>query len=92
MSIKAYFQNTAVVAQMLGEMFQKVFPLLYESYRKAFEARASFHEDPGPWLGQAIVYKVDSKLHSDKKDFGPAACIPFGFYEGGHMLDHWGSW
>ena len=71
--------------QHVGNMFEATFPLSYGEYKKAFEAGVFVEKDPGPWLGRAIVYKLDGSLHRDKKDFGPAACIPCGF-SGGQML------
>ena len=84
-AISAYYQNTAIVKKRLGNMFEATFPLSYGEYKKAFEAGVFVEKDPGPWLGRAIVYKLDGSLHRDKKDFGPAACIPCGF-SGGQML------
>ena len=67
-------------------MFKNVFPDAFDKYERAFRAGNWVDDDPGPWLGGAIVYKVDGRLHTDKRDVGPAACIPCGYYEGGEML------
>jgi hypothetical protein len=85
-SVRGYYRDTAVIANMLGEMFAASFPEEYRDYTRAFEAGVFLNEDPGPWLGRAIVYKLDGSLHTDKNDFGPAACVPCGNYKGGHML------
>ena len=78
--------NTSMVTAILGLMFEKVFPQSYKKYKKAFEAGAISESDPGPWLGRAIVYKLQGSLHRDKNDFGPAACMPCGFFSGGEMI------
>ncbi|KAK2464365.1 hypothetical protein APHAL10511_003822 [Amanita phalloides] len=59
--------------------------IYYKEYKAAFDAGQWVEQDPGPWLGRAIVYKLQSSLHLDGKDFGPTACIPFGFFTGGEM-------
>jgi hypothetical protein len=85
-SIRCYYTATRTVAKMLAIMFEAVFPEAFKNYKKAFEAGVWMEQDPGPWLGRAIVYKLDGALHVDKNDFGPAACIPFGHFSGGQML------
>jgi hypothetical protein len=85
-TIKTYYQNTAPVAKILGNMFAATFPEYYGKYQKAFEAGVFFEQDPGPWLGRAIVYKLDGGLHTDRKDVGPAACVPCGHFSGGTLL------
>jgi len=67
-------------------MFKAAFPEHYEQYREAFKAGVWFPEDPGPFLGRSVVYKLQGKLHKDHKDVGPSACFPVGFFEGGEML------
>jgi hypothetical protein len=75
-----------MVTKTLAIMFQKTFPEAYVKYKKAFDAGRWFETDPGPWLGRAIVYKLQGALHTDRKDVGPAACFPCGFFSGGEML------
>ncbi|KAK2459407.1 hypothetical protein APHAL10511_008572 [Amanita phalloides] len=83
--IRTYYNDTRMVAEILGLMFEACFPDYYKEYKEAFEAGQWVEQDPGPWLGRAIVYKLQSSLHLDAKDFGPTACIPFGFFTGGEM-------
>jgi hypothetical protein len=67
-------------------MFEAAFPALYQEYEAAFKAGVWLREDPGPFLGRAIIYKLQSKLHRDKNDVGPSASFPVGFFDGGEML------
>jgi hypothetical protein len=67
-------------------MFEAVFPEEYQKYRDAFEAGVWITSDPGPFLGRAIIYKLQGKLHKDRKDLGPSACFPAGCFDGGEML------
>jgi len=67
-------------------LFEAAFPEIYKQYRQAFDAGVWLTEDPGPFLGHAIVYKLQGKLHRDRKDLGPSACFPVGFFDGGEML------
>ena len=75
-----------MVAKILGAMFKVIYPDLYEKYRAAFEAGVWEKGDPGPWLGRAIVYKLQVKLHNDGNDDGPTVSFAVGTYEEGHLL------
>ena len=67
-------------------MFEVLMPECYNIYKKAFEAGVWIDSDPGPWLGRAIVYKLQVSLHKDKDDGGPAVSFPVGSFKGGEML------
>jgi hypothetical protein len=67
-------------------MFKAAFPKVYAQYRQAFDAGVWLQEDPGPFLGRSVVYKLQSKLHNDGNDVGPSASFPVGSFEGGEML------
>ena len=67
-------------------MFQVLMPQCHAKFAAAFEAGVWHEEDPGPWLGRAIVYKLQVALHKDKEDGGPAASFPVGHFSGGEML------
>ena len=67
-------------------MFEQLMPDYYQRYREAFEAGQWIESDPGPWLGRAIVYKLQVALHKDKQDVGPTASFPVGYFTGGEML------
>jgi hypothetical protein len=66
-------------------MFRVAYPAYYEKYRLAFEAGVWEEADPGPWLGRAIVWKLQVYPHRDGLDAGPAACFPMGSFEGGQL-------
>ena len=83
--VETYFYATRTVALLLAEMFKAVFPEEYQRYRKAFDAGVWIESDPGPWLGRAIVYKLDVDLHFDGLDGGPTATFPLGQFDGGIM-------
>ncbi|KAL1937067.1 hypothetical protein VTO73DRAFT_15136 [Trametes versicolor] len=84
-AVRAYLLASRPIALVLAEMFKALFPLEYEEYRQAFDAGVWFQEDEGPWLGRAIVYKLDVNLHFDHQDGGPTATFPVGQFEGGAM-------
>ena len=67
-------------------MFEAGFPEVYKKYRQAFDVGVWVEADPGPFLGRAIIYKLQGKLHKDRKNLGPSACFPTGLFDGGEML------
>lgn len=67
-------------------MLKSVWPDYFELYTKGFEAGRWFHEDPGPFLGRAIIYKLQVHLHLDRNDAGPTACFPVGTWDKGGSL------
>jgi hypothetical protein len=60
-------------------------PQVYKKYQAAFDAGVWETADPGPWIGRAIVYKLQVLVHRDGKDDGPTASFPVGDFEGGEM-------
>jgi len=78
-----YYQALASVAWALAGMFSVCFPKFYLKYQKAFEARVWLISDPGPWLGCAVVFKLQVYLHRYGLDAGPCACFPMGLFTGG---------
>jgi hypothetical protein len=85
-AIRWYYQATELVAKTLAIMFKAIYPDLYDKYTEAFKAGVWEEADPGPWLGRAVVYKLQVTLHNDGKDDGPTASFATGSYAGGHML------
>lgn len=67
-------------------MFKAVWPGIYEEYQTAFDAGRWFEEDPGPFIGRAIVYKLQIDTHRDTNDGGPTACFPVGSFSGGELI------
>jgi len=84
--ITSYYDLTREVAEAIAIMFEAGFPEIYQQYRLAFDAGVWIAEDPGPFLGRAIIYKLQGKLHKDRKDLGPSVCFPVGYFDGGEML------
>lgn len=66
-------------------MFKASFPKEYQRYKKAFDAGVWLAQDPGPWLGRAIVYKLQVLPHRDGLDGGPTAMWNMGSYTGGEL-------
>ena len=84
-AVRCYLHATKIVAKILATMFEAIFPVEYKKHRTAFDAGVWIQEDPGPWLGRAIVYKLDTELHYDQEDGGPTAIFPVGQYSGGTL-------
>ena len=84
-NVKEWYRATRPLAIFLGELFKATFPDHYLQYKAAFDAGAWLCEDPGPWLMRVIIWKLDVNIHFDKKDAGPTATFPSGFFEHGAM-------
>ena len=84
-AVQKYFIQTFLLAIFLKELFKHLFSKQYEEYQAAFNAGVWYTEDPGPWIGRAIVYKLDVQMHYDMRDGGPTATFPVGLFEGGCM-------
>jgi hypothetical protein len=83
--VRRYFEGSRPVAQYLSMCFKVAFPDYYRKYKAAFEAGAWMPEDPGPWLGRAIVWKLPVETHMDGLDEGPTAIFNVGRYTGGDL-------
>lgn len=84
-AVKWYFRATRAMALRLAVLFKRAWPAYYEKYRKAFDAGVWETSDPGPFLGRAIVWKLQVLPHRDGLDAGPAACFPVGCFAGGEL-------
>jgi hypothetical protein len=82
----SYYYMTKSIAETIGAMFKATFPEWYDRYKEAFDAGVWLSEDPGPFLGRAIIYKLQGRLHKDRNDLGPSASFGVGNYSGGEML------
>ncbi|KAF8870294.1 hypothetical protein BD779DRAFT_1479054 [Infundibulicybe gibba] len=79
--------QSEMIARSLGVMFSVLMPEVFKTYEKAFAAGIWEAADPGPWIGRAIVYKLQVELHRDKREgCGPTASFGAGNYEGGCMV------
>lgn len=86
LAIENYYLASSPLAQSLAEFFEVLFPASYVKFKKAFDAGVWVQEDPGPWLGRALIYKLQGSLHVDEKDEGPTVSFPCGYFEGGEMI------
>ncbi|KAJ6497590.1 hypothetical protein C8R45DRAFT_1211451 [Mycena sanguinolenta] len=83
---RTYMHLTREVAVYLGMLFLALFPEFYYKFETAFKAGVWLHEDPGPWLARAVVYKLQLDIHRDGQDGGPTASFPCGYFKGGAMV------
>ena len=84
-AVRVYYRATQRVAAQLAAMFKASFPQYYERYKKAFAAGVWYKEDKGPFLGRAVVWKLQVGLHQDGLDDGPALIFSCGQYKGGNL-------
>ncbi|TFK60827.1 hypothetical protein BDN72DRAFT_778923 [Pluteus cervinus] len=85
MAVRNYYKGTQGLASMLGEAFEVAFPEYHKEYLQAFKAGVWVSEDPGPWLGRAIIWKLQVQPHMDASDVGPTAAFNCGSYDDGPM-------
>lgn len=78
-----YMERTSKLALALKEMFKVAYPEEFKIYEEAFEAGFWEAADPGPWLGRAIVWKLNVLPHRDGLDGGPTAIFCLGHFSGG---------
>lgn len=83
LAVRWYMKKTAKLALALKEMFRAAYPDEFKIYEKAFEAGVWEAADPGPWLGRAIVWKLNVLPHRDGLDGGPTAIFCLGRFSGG---------
>ncbi|KAF8235452.1 hypothetical protein L208DRAFT_1376516 [Tricholoma matsutake] len=60
--IWCWYHATRPITLVLATIFKELFPKEYEEFKAAFEAGVWLEDDPGPWLGRAIIYKVFSVI------------------------------
>ncbi|KAJ3500114.1 hypothetical protein NLJ89_g9936 [Agrocybe chaxingu] len=84
-AVQPYYHATSPVASHISAYLEAVFPDWHKIYTEAFEAGCMFEEDPGPFYGRAIIYKLQGELHKDNRDGGPSCSFGVGSYSGGAM-------
>ena len=84
-AVTSYFLQTAEISAILSAMFEVFFPDIFKKFQSAFQAGKWWEGDQGPWLGRAIVYKLQVYPHFDPSEAGPTASFPCGWFEGGRM-------
>lgn len=82
----SYYDSSRAVAQHIEAYLLAVFPQWAKDYRSCFDAGRLLPQDPGPFLGRAIIYKLQGEVHKDCRDAGPSASFGVGYYDGGNML------
>lgn len=85
MATRYYFIASKEVAIFLDALFKVAFPKEHKRYAEAFKAGRWECSDPGPWLGRAIVWKLQVLPHRDGLDGGPTAIWNMGIYTGGEL-------
>ena len=60
--LTSYYHLTREIAACIVVLFEIAFPELHEKYSKAFDAAVWIVEDPGPFVGRSIIYKLLGKL------------------------------
>ncbi|KAG2359430.1 hypothetical protein BDR07DRAFT_1292300 [Suillus spraguei] len=83
LAVRWYMKRTSKLASTLKEMFKAAYPEEFIIYENAFNAGVWEAEDPGPWLGRAIVWKLNVLPHRDGLDGGPTAIFCLGHFSGG---------
>ncbi|KAF8227783.1 hypothetical protein L208DRAFT_1379628 [Tricholoma matsutake] len=83
---KCWYHATRPVALVLATIFKELSPKEYEEFKAAFEAGVWLEDNPGPWLGRAIIYKLDGLIHVDSNDKSPTVSFPCGEYDGEEMM------
>jgi hypothetical protein len=86
MAIENFYEASTPLAKTLAVYFEALFPEAYERSKNAFDAGVWVKDDPGPWIGRALIYKLQGSLHVDDKDEGPTVSFPCGYFEGGEMV------
>ncbi|KAJ7933642.1 hypothetical protein B0H13DRAFT_1855888 [Mycena leptocephala] len=85
LAVRYYYRATREVAIYLSCMFEVAYPEYHAKYTTAFKAGVWEPADPGPWIGRAIVYKLQVSEHVDGLDDGPTASFCVGDFEGEPM-------
>ena len=84
-AVRYYYSATRNMALQVAALFKAAFPAYYVKYKDAFEAGVWKAEDPGAFLGRAIVWKLPVLPHWDGLDAGPAVIFPVGNFSGGEL-------
>lgn len=85
MATNWWYAATQELSIYLSAIFERTFPEEYIQYKSAFGAGKWFTDDPGPWLGHVIVWKMQVHSHRDGLDGGPSIIFNMGKYTGGEL-------
>ncbi|KAJ7710664.1 hypothetical protein B0H17DRAFT_1123782 [Mycena rosella] len=88
--VKLSFTTSKVTypfALVVSERFHGVSPDYHARYLKAFNAGCYLpNDDPGPFIGRAIVWKLQVWAHLDGLEGGPVATTPEGAFRRGGLV------
>lgn len=82
----SWINANQVLHAHLREIVQVLLPDTYAEYDAIFNAGKVFDNDSAPFLGKAIMYKLQLKLHKDLGDRGWTISLPVGSFTGGHLI------
>ncbi|KAF6742724.1 hypothetical protein DFP72DRAFT_860099 [Ephemerocybe angulata] len=74
------------MSNAVRQRFKMVFPQYFEKYDTAFKAGQVIASDPGPFLGCALVWKLQVHPHQDSLDEGSAGIFPLGDFKDSELL------
>lgn len=64
--LNPFYKDTARLARLLSTMLETTWPNEFTTYSKAFKVGyLIIQSDPGPYIGQVIIYKLQSQFHVD---------------------------
>ena len=86
MSMESYYKLTRPLAEHLAVMYKVLIQELYKTLKPAFTAGWWFKQNPGPWVGCALLYKLQAELHLDGNDVRSSISFPCGDFWGSQML------
>ncbi|KAF6751248.1 hypothetical protein DFP72DRAFT_1071452 [Ephemerocybe angulata] len=81
-----YFAATAPMSNAVRQRFKMVFLQYFEKYDTAFKAGQVITSDPGPFLGCALVWKLQVHPPQDGLDEVPAEIFPLGDFKDSELL------
>lgn len=81
-----YLDASSKIGLVLSRMYEENFPAFFQRHKKAFLAGRWYRTLPGPWLGMAVVYKLQTHVHVDQGDgLLPVAIFCVGQFTGGFL-------
>ena len=69
----------------IEELFKLAVPSVHQRSAPVFKAGVWVKDDNAPWIGQALVWKLQVDCHWDGLNEGPAAMFPVGNFNKGEL-------
>ena len=84
-SVNAYYTRSYKAASFMNRAYRAAAPEDWEVRSKEFEKGRWLEHDPGPWLGRALLWKLQVSAHRDITDgkFHLGGKTNEGDYDGG---------